>query len=342
MKQREKRRGGAGGRLALLLAMLALLTGVLYVRTARTGEAQAVEAAAPPPAESAVETPGDPAAGEERQEPLSAHSPAPTPRPEPTPVPPRPAAYRELRYTNETFSLISDMVYTYRYQQSAGMEAVRERLGRLKAADAEVGAVWESIMEYWDYANTGLEIHYDVLPDGLPEDDSLCLVVLGFQLLPDGGMDPELVGRCEVALKSAEKYPNAFVLVTGGGTAYRNGLVTEAGVMADWLREHGVAAERLIVEDRSLTTAENAVYCDAILFETYPQIRSLAIITSDYHIGMGSVLFHTKAQCRAYETGEAPYAVVSNAAFAVPSMAGTEDAVKQATFLWSVADPRYA
>lgn len=342
MKQSKKRRGGVLGRLMLLLAMLALLGGVLFFRTARPAEGAAGETAAQPEFTAPVPEISEVPAAKEQPEPLGAQSPAPTRRPEPTPVPPRPETYRELRYTNETYSLVSDMVYTYRYQQSAGMASIRELLGRLKTADAEVGAVWESIMEYWDYANTAMEIHYDVLPDGLPEDDSLCLVVLGFQLLPDGGMDPELVGRCEVALRSAEKYPNAFVLLTGGGTAYRNGLVTEAGVMAAWLKEHGVAAERLIVEDRSLTTAENAVYSDAILYESYPQIRSLAIITSDYHVGMGSVLFHTKAQCRAYETGEAPYAVVSNASFAVPSMAGSEDAVKQATFLWSVADPRYA
>ena len=342
MKQRENRRGGAGGRLVLLLVMLALLGGVLFFRTVRPVENAAGDTTARPEFTAAIQEASEVPAAAEQPEPFNAPSPAPTQRPEPTPVPPRPTAYRALRYTNETYSLVSDMVYTYRYQQSAGMASIRELLGRLKTANEEVGAVWDSIMEYWDYANTAMEIQYDMLPDGLPEDDSLCLVVLGFQLLPDGGMDPELVGRCEVALKSAEKYPNAFVLLTGGGTAYRNGLVTEAGVMADWLKEHGIAEERLIVEDRSLTTAENAVYSDAILYENYPQVRSLAIISSDYHSGMGSVLFHTKAQCRAYETGEAPYAVVSNAAFAVPSMAGTEDAVKQATFLWSVADPQYA
>ena len=247
---------------------------------------------------------------------------------------------REVIYTNETYALASDMVYIYRMHQSDGMELIREKIAELKELDPDLGAMWENIMLYWDYANTELPVNLHTLPEDLPQDNSLCLVVLGFQLLPDGSMSPELIGRCETALAAAEQYPNAYVAVTGGGTAYGNSAVTEAGVMADWLIANGVDESRLIVENRSLTTAENATYLTAILMERYPSIRSLAIISSDYHIAMGSILFNTTAQIEAYRRGEAPFAVVSNAAWPVPEMAGTENAVKQATFVWSVADPK--
>ena len=47
-----------------------------------------------------------------------------------------------------------------------------------------------------------------------------------------------------------------------------------------WLKRHGVAEERLILEPRSLLTPDNAVYLSAILTEQYPQIRSLVIVSS--------------------------------------------------------------
>ena len=323
------RRWGRG--LTGLLALLLVLAGLLWLRSLRAETAAGRTEVRVPQAESAAPLPDAPS-------PTVA---LPSPTQTPAAVTPRPAVFREPRYTDRTLPLVDEMVSTYRSLQSAGMPSIRALLERLKAADPELGLMWEKVMEYWDHANTALEIHYDVLPDGLPEDDSLCLVVLGFQLLPDGGMEAELVGRCEAALASAKKYPRAYVLVTGGGTAYRNGTVTEAGVMAEWLEARGLDPERLIVEDRSLTTAENAAFSDAILYDAYPQIRSLAIISSDYHIGMGSLLFNAAAQLRAYETGEQPYAVVSNAAFPVPRMAGTENAVKQASFLWTLMDPHY-
>lgn len=55
-------------------------------------------------------------------------------------------------------------------------------------------------------------MYNDVLPDGLPDTDELCIVVLGFQLNPDGSMRDELINRLNVALRSAEKYPNAYIV----------------------------------------------------------------------------------------------------------------------------------
>ena len=185
-----------------------------------------------------------------------------------------------------------------------------EALSALASLDPSLGEKWTRIMNLWEAPIT---VNKE-LPDGLPEDDSLCLVGLGFQLNPDGTMRDELVERLKVMLSASEKYPNAIIVCTGGGTAADDPTATEAGRMAEWLEAQGVDPSRLIVEDRSLTTAQNAIYTFDILTERYPQVRQIAIISSDYHIATGTLLFGTEAILR-----DSDIEVVSNAAWHAPS-----------------------
>ena len=185
-----------------------------------------------------------------------------------------------------------------------------EALSALASLDPSLGEKWTRIMDLWEAPVT---VNTE-LPDGLPEDDSLCLVGLGFQLNPDGTMRDELVERLKVMLSASEKYPNAIIVCTGGGTAADDPTATEAGRMAEWLEAQGVDPSRLIVEDRSLTTAQNAIYTFDILTERYPQVRQIAIISSDYHIATGTLLFGAEAILR-----DSDIEVVSNAAWHAPS-----------------------
>ena len=185
-----------------------------------------------------------------------------------------------------------------------------EALSALASLDPSLGEKWTRIMDLWEAPIT---VNTE-LPDGVPEDDSLCLVGLGFQLNPDGTMRDELVERLKVMLSASEKYPNAIIVCTGGGTAADDPTATEAGRMAEWLEAQGVDPSRLIVEDHSLTTAQNAIYTFDILTERYPQVRQIAIISSDYHIATGTLLFGTEAILR-----DSDIEVVSNAAWHAPS-----------------------
>ena len=194
-----------------------------------------------------------------------------------------------------------------------------EALSALASLDPSLGEKWTRIMDLWA---APVEVN-EALPDGLPEDDSLCLVGLGFQLNPDGTMRDELVERLKVMLAASEKYPNAVIVCTGGGTAADDPSATEAGRMAEWLEAQGVDPSRLIVEDHSLTTAQNAIFTFDILAQRYPQVKQLAIISSDYHIATGVLLFGAEAILRDSET-----AVVSNASWHAPS--GTLSAMFQA------------
>lgn len=184
-----------------------------------------------------------------------------------------------------------------------------EALSALASLNPSLGEKWMRIMDLWETPVTVNE----ALPDGLPEDDSLCLVGLGFQLNPDGTMREELVERLKVMLAASEKYPNAVIVCTGGGTAADDQTATEAGRMAEWLEAHGVNPSRLIVEDHSLTTAQNAIYTFNILSERYPQVKQIAMISSDYHIATGTLLFGAEAILR----GSA-IEVVSNASWHAP------------------------
>ena len=224
--------------------------------------------------------------------------------------------------------IIEELAVYYGTYGGEAEEKTAALLEELSAVDPVQGAKWENIMKLWKTVNTGLEINEGILPDGLPETDELCLIVLGFQLNPDGSMKDELIERLTVAKASAEKYPNALIVCTGGGTAFENPDATEAGEMAKWLIENGVDANRVIVEKQSLTTAQNAIYTWQILTEQYPQVKQLAIISSDYHIATGALLFGAEAILRAEEAGKEIMTVVSNAAWHAPS--GTLSAMFQA------------
>ena len=205
---------------------------------------------------------------------------------------------------------------TYGDQAADRIDAL---LNELSAMDAGAGARWKSIMELWTSPQLGQPLHYDVLPDGLPDTDELCIVVLGFQLNPDGSMKDELIERLTVALNSARKYPNAYIVCTGGGTAAENESASEAGEMAKWLAEKGVDRKRVIVEDNSITTAQNALFTYDILTSLYPSVKKLAIVSSDYHIATGELLFKAESILRANAPGNEKLEVVSNAAWKAPS-----------------------
>lgn len=192
-------------------------------------------------------------------------------------------------------------------------------LAEMEALDADLAARWAGILNLWTELEAGAEIHEKILPDGLPDTDELCLVVLGFHLKPDGSMRKELIERCKVAAACAQKYPNALIVCTGGGTATENASATEAGRMAKYLVKKGIAEERIIVEDRSKSTGQNAMFTCELLAEQYPQVRQLAIISSSYHIPTGVLLFSAKAALMGEKAGEPRFTVVSNAAHPVQS-----------------------
>ncbi|MBQ8135839.1 MAG: YdcF family protein, partial [Clostridia bacterium] len=226
-----------------------------------------------------------------------------------------PAVAEEAESKSAAQALIERLVISY----AAYSERDGEALAELAAIDPALADQWAGILDLWAAPVT---VH-PALPEDLPKDDTLCLVALGFQLNPDGSMRDELVERLKVLLDASKAYPNAVIVCTGGGTAADKPSATEAGRMAEWLREQGVAPERIYVEDRSITTAQNAIFTFDILQAHCPQVNQIAIISSDYHIATGVLLFGAEAILR-----RSAVAVVTNAAWHAPS--GTLSAMFQA------------
>ena len=217
--------------------------------------------------------------------------------------------------TDDITTCIQQLMNYYNHHQDAAATDISCLLHQLSELDPKQGQIWTSIMEYWSFVNNDMTLYPEILPNGLPQTNALCIVVMGYALADDGSMRSELIGRLEAALASAQKYPNAFVLCTGGGTAQYNKNATEAGQMAKWLINQGISKDRIIIEDQSRSTASNAINSYEILSKKYPQVTHLAIVTSDYHLPRSCLLFHAQTTMKAIEDGLDPLVIAANASF---------------------------
>lgn len=206
-------------------------------------------------------------------------------------------------------------------------------LDALEAESPAEGALWRRIMTDWARLNeAGFEDHR-VLPDDLPQDDSLCIVVFGYGLGADGSIQPELEDRLYVALNAARQYSDAYVAVTGGQTSEVAG-VTEGGQMAAWLRAQGVAESRLIVEDQALSTTQNAANTYKLLTSAYPQVKTLAVVTSDYHAACAGVLLQIWSDYQSQVNGAPALNVAAGVSCATDTPVGDRMLSSQA---WGIA-----
>ena len=354
-KRQKTRNNGKAGKIILFLILLLLLSGTVALRVM---QADRTDQGSEQPAPSAV--PAQPAASPVAEE----NSPAPAPEQEATPVterteetpavqtpvpsvtvnsiPAQPDPGGKQHYTSETYQLATDMVYAYRHLGAEGWPQVEDTLAKLNAADPKLGVLWDGIMRKWAYVREDMVLQPGILPEGLPQDDTLCIAVMGHQLMPDGRMDAEMLKRCEIGLSMVQKYPNAFLAVTGGGTAPANKEVTEAEIMAEWFLKQGVSPDRMIVENRSMTTGQNARNTCAILTEQYPQVKEIAVVSSSYHIPQCELLFTEAALLYAFVNEcEEPYTVTGNACFAAVGNEEYSDPANLGADIWIMANPDY-
>ena len=233
--------------------------------------------------------------------------------------------YTQYRNTNNQY--VSSYTSTAEYD-------IDRLLADLKAENSYLGDAWKEALDYWDDAlypfRNGYSVNggdtenpYGELPDDLPDDDTLVIVCLGYALnKTTGEMEPELIGRLQTTLNNwRDKYPNAYIAVTGGGTAPNSAHPehTEGGEMMKWLKAQGVPEEKIICENKAGNTYGNAANTYAILAKDYPQVTHVAMISSTYHVPRGSVLFEIQFLQTAAENQEkCRVHVVANAGYYVP------------------------
>jgi uncharacterized SAM-binding protein YcdF (DUF218 family) len=92
----------------------------------------------------------------------------------------------------------------------------------------------------------------------------------------------EAAERLTVVPELARRYPNARILFSGGSAALIYEGVAEANFAMRILESLGVSRGRIILEDRSRNTFENAIFSKAIV-QPKPGERWL-LVTSAYHL----------------------------------------------------------
>ena len=267
---------------------------------------QAAEPSAPPAAAIALTAPPTAAltpAPTPTATPDPTPEPSPTPSPTATPVPtPEPTPTPEPRPLAE---IVEEMAVYYARDGERALGKVEELLSEMAISYPEDAPKWSKIMDRWRTLDERVTVSIGVLPDGLPDTDELCIVTLGYALNANGTMKNHLKERLKVTLNSAKKYPNAWVLCSGGGSASKKKGVTEAGQMSSWLKKQGVSKSRILVEKASRTTSANARLTLELLHRDHPEVKYIAVVSGDYHVKVGVLLFEA-AEILRTEPGAEP------------------------------------
>ncbi|MFF2445595.1 ElyC/SanA/YdcF family protein [Neobacillus sp. NPDC058068] len=123
------------------------------------------------------------------------------------------------------------------------------------------------------------------VPKNLPQKNH-AIVILGYALADDGTMREPLIERLKAGLAVANKYPNSKIIVTGGVPKQGN---TEAKLMKEWLISNGIDEKRIIAEDKSTDTVENALFTTAILEKD--GLKDVTLVTSASHVRRALTIF---------------------------------------------------
>jgi uncharacterized SAM-binding protein YcdF (DUF218 family) len=147
------------------------------------------------------------------------------------------------------------------------MAATRRRKGMLLASFAGLVLVAITVLPLGQWAIAPLEMRFPApqLPDRVDG-----IILLG------GAVDPVLtLAHGQVALNEAgdritetfilaKRYPDSRILLSGGNGTLLPAGMSEAKTTEDLLVEMGVDEHRLVIEDRSRNTYENAVFSKAV------------------------------------------------------------------------------
>lgn len=110
----------------------------------------------------------------------------------------------------------------------------------------------------------------------------LVAIILGNRLNDDGSMSEIMRQRLSATLKINELFAPDKIILSGGVANPKAG-VSEAEVMRDYLVGNGVAVGKLVLEDKSMTTKQNAEFSVPIAVEL--GATNILLCTSTDHMG---------------------------------------------------------
>lgn len=96
-----------------------------------------------------------------------------------------------------------------------------------------------------------------------------------------------LIGRLDKALEYHARNPKALIVVTGGLGHQEH--LAESHVMRDYLLNHGLPPELILIEGRATSTAENFRYSKALLDARLAAGYRVAFITDEFHVYRSSL-----------------------------------------------------
>ncbi len=106
-------------------------------------------------------------------------------------------------------------------------------------------------------------------------------IVLGNRMKDDGSLSDIMLSRLKLTLKlDSEQKIDKYIV--SGGIANKVAGTAEATKMAEWLIANGIEENRVIKEDKSRTTVENAKFSVPIAQEI--GATEIVLVTSTYHV----------------------------------------------------------
>ncbi len=116
-------------------------------------------------------------------------------------------------------------------------------------------------------------------PVGLPASGTDAIVVLGCRVLPGGKVSGPLARRVQRAAAAFQSGASPRLVVSGGRRWHG---YAEAEALRDALVQLAVPEDRVLLELKSMSTAENAYYVAELLRPL--GIQSLGLVSCDYHL----------------------------------------------------------
>lgn len=116
------------------------------------------------------------------------------------------------------------------------------------------------------------------------------VVILGEQLSKEGKPSGVLESRLDMAIDYIERqqfqYQTVPRIIVSGTSTGAESHVSEARIMADYLVDHGVPPEMIMLEDQARNTHENFIYAKGIMQANTKQLKTAkaVFVTSSYHL----------------------------------------------------------
>lgn len=104
------------------------------------------------------------------------------------------------------------------------------------------------------------------------------LIVLGAQVRGTR-ITNSLMRRLDRAWQYLTDHPETIVIVSGGQG--KGELISEADAMAENLKQRGIAPERILREDRSVSTRENLIFSGTYIGDL---TQPIALVTNNFHV----------------------------------------------------------